>query len=106
MYTCWRCKGETPNHKLDYLSEHYPEKYPPRYTSLCDKCDKELDELYEFENEQTNDDIVCPACGYSFQDDEYRFADSDAEEYECYECGATFEITAIHDISYRTKRIK
>lgn len=105
MYTCWRCKGETPNRTLSYLSEHYPDKYPPEYISLCDQCSDELDEQYMFENEQTNDTVICPACGSSVDDCDYYYYEACDEECRCDMCGAVFTITANHSVTYTTKRI-
>ena len=105
MYKCWRCKGDTPNIRKIYLSKMYSGKYPEEYTSLCDKCNSKLDKEIEFENEQHDDDIICPACLTSFQDDG-TFYESNEEKYQCEFCGAWFKITAEHGVTYTTKRVK
>jgi DNA-directed RNA polymerase subunit RPC12/RpoP len=106
MYTCWRCKGETPNRRLEYLSEKYPEKYPERYISTCDKCSDELVEEDEFENKQCDSDIVCPACLKSFQPDDGYGYDADGEEVQCEYCGEWYSLTAEHSVEFITKRIR
>lgn len=110
MYECWRCKGETPNRVQDILYRLNPikyEKYKDNYSSLCDKCDEELNVEHEFENEQTNDYITCPACGFEFDCyDCTNYYESEGEEVECEVCNAKYEVTAVHTVEFTTKRIK
>jgi len=106
MYICWRCEGETPNIRKTYLSERYPDKYPEQFTSTCDKCIDEMNDKSEFENEQIDDEITCPACLKSFQSDDGYGYDADDEEVQCDYCGEWYSLTAEHSVSFRTKRIK
>lgn len=106
MNTCWRCKGETPNIRKTYLSENYPERYPEQFTSTCDKCIEEINGESDFENEQRDDEIICPACLESFQPDDGYGYDANEEKVKCDYCGEWYELTAEHSVSFITRRIK
>jgi DNA-directed RNA polymerase subunit RPC12/RpoP len=107
MYKCWRCEGETPKIRKTYLAKKYPEKYGYQTTSLCDKCSKELEEEIEWENEDTNNNIVCPACGYEMDDYScYEYYEASVEEIECEECNEHFQVNANHSVTFTTKRIR
>lgn len=50
------------------------------------------------------DEIVCPHCGYEFQDSyEAEPKEEDIGEMECYECDQTFIAQRIITIKYVTK---
>jgi uncharacterized protein YbaR (Trm112 family) len=105
MYTCWRCKGETPNIRKEYLSETYPDKYPEKFISTCDKCKDELSVESEFENEQIDNEIICPACLKSFESECGYGYEYDEEIVACDFCGEWYSLTAEHSVSFTTKRV-
>lgn len=48
------------------------------------------------------DEIVCPYCGYEFEDSwEY----DDDEDVECYHCEKKFHVTKNVEVTYETHRI-
>jgi len=50
-------------------------------------------------------DIVCPWCGYSFQDDECSYIDYE-HKIECLECGNNFYVESHITIDYSTTKEK
>jgi hypothetical protein len=52
------------------------------------------------------DNIVCPWCGYSFEDDEYDYSDQDSHDIDCYECDKPFSVCASIEVTYSTTKEK
>jgi hypothetical protein len=49
-------------------------------------------------------EIVCPWCGYSFEDDEYTYSDQDSHDIHCDECDQDFVVCANIETTYSTTR--
>lgn len=99
-YKCKNCGREISKYEHDYQDD------------ICFLCHKEryYDDLTQLlrENEEIEtdfeDEIVCPYCGNRMQDDEGYFAQQGDGEYECDECGKTFNFTANIEVTYSTSR--
>jgi len=50
------------------------------------------------------DEITCPYCAYEFSDS-WESADADREKRECPRCDNTFEVTAVHSLTFDCERI-
>lgn len=87
-------------------------KYEYYYQGICFLCQKEryYDDLAQClaENRETEtydeDSIICPYCGNRKEDDDGYFASKGEGEYECDECGKTFNFTANIKVTYSTTR--
>ena len=49
--------------------------------------------------------IVCPHCGYEFEDSWEMCPDSQPAEYDCEHCEGAFRVTADISVNYTTKKI-
>lgn len=77
------------------------------YTCSRNKYNDELaDRLRENEEIETSfeDEIVCPYCGHRMADDEGYFERKGDGEYDCDECGKTFNFTVNIEVTYSTSR--
>ena len=80
--------------------------------AMCSSCCKEAhyDELAQSlqEDEETEtfceDEVVCPYCGNRMADDDGYFIQEGDGEYECDECGKTFNFTVHMEVTYSTSR--
>lgn len=52
---------------------------------------------------EDTEEIICPWCGYEFQDS-WEFEENG--EHECYGCGKSFKFSRIIDVTYDTERIE
>lgn len=50
-------------------------------------------------------EIVCPWCGYSFEDDDYGYCDSNGEPLVCDGCQKDFTVTGNITVEYSTAKI-
>ena len=99
-YKCKNCGIEISKYDHDYRD------------GICFLCRKEryYDELAQNlkEDEETETDnedaIICPYCGNRIEDDDGYFARKGEGEYECDECGKTFNFTANIEVTYSTTR--
>lgn len=79
---------------------------------LCFSCaEKEkhrklAEALQEDEETETDfeDEVVCPYCGFRIKDEENDFVNWGEGDYECPECGKTFEFEAHIEVTYSTRR--
>lgn len=79
---------------------------------MCYKCsrnewnDKLAERLKENEEIETSfeDEIVCPYCGYRMADDDGYFEREGDGEYDCEECGKTFNFAVNIEVTYSTTR--
>lgn len=51
----------------------------------------------------SNDEITCPHCKAIIETESEDYECND-DDRECYECGNTFELTAVHTVTWTTKR--
>lgn len=65
------------------------------------------EEEYEIDHEYTKE-IVCPACGYEYEDSWECFSSGTTQESEeeCPECGAKFRAVQEIEVTYSTVLIK
>lgn len=99
-YNCKICGREIDKFVYDYQD------------AMCFFCRKEAryDELAQNlkENEETETwhegEIICPYCGYRMADDDGYFQQEGEGEYECYNCGKTFNFETHIEITYSTSR--
>lgn len=99
-YNCKICNREISEYEHDYQD------------GICLLCHKEhyYDDLAQSlkENEEVETDnedvIICPYCGNRIEDDDGWFASKGDGEYECDECGKTFNFTANIEVTYSTSR--
>lgn len=79
---------------------------------MCYSCSQNAyysdlaDRLRENEEIETSfeDEIVCPYCGHRMTDDEGYFEREGDGEYDCDECGKTFNFTVNIEVTYSTSR--
>lgn len=99
-YKCKICGKEIGLYAQDYQD------------AMCSSCYKEAS-YYELaqslqENEETEtyceDEIVCPYCGNRMEDYDGYFIQQGDGEYECDECGKTFNFTVRVEATYSTSR--
>lgn len=82
------------------------------HDNMCYSCEhkiKEEEQAKKFQNnEETEtsyeDDIVCPWCGYHFEDDDGYFVSVGDGEYDCPECGKGFYFQADIEVTFSTQR--
>ena len=99
-YKCKNCGEEISKYEYYYQD------------GICFLCHKEryYDDLAQSlaENEETEtydeDAIICPYCGNRIEDDDGYFASKGEGEYECDDCGKTFNFTANIEVTYSTTR--
>ena len=99
-YKCKNCGREISKYDHDYRD------------GICFLCHKEryYDDLAQSlaENEETEteceDEIICPYCGYRMQDDDGYFLQERDGDYECDNCGKTFNFTVNVEVTYSTSR--
>jgi len=76
------------------------------YALLCDACHTKRvnKKIAKFTDDTCfEDDIICPYCGYKFQDS-WEFGDN--EEADCPECENSFDVEVIREIKYTTTKKK
>ena len=79
------------------------------YTSiglLCDDCHKiKIEERIRNFNRDTIYEpcITCPYCGEVYADS-WEYIEGGDVGIECYECGNTFALEIVHDVSYTTRK--
>ena len=79
---------------------------------LCFSCAKKeyqrklAEALQDNEETETDfeDEVVCPYCGHRMQDDDGYFEREGDGEYECENCGKTFEFEVNIEVTYSTRR--
>ena len=99
-YNCKICGKEIGEYSHTYEND------------LCYSCQTEIREQKRAQELQSNeetetyyeDDIVCPWCGYSFEDDDGYFASRGDGEYDCPECGKEFYFQANIEVTFNTQR--
>ena len=68
----------------------------------CDECKEKIRKKVEFQSEGETwreNNIICPFCGYEYDDyDSYSYEYSE-DEVECVNCGKKFDLT-VEDIRY------
>lgn len=99
-YKCINCGREIDS--FDY-------KYQNQLCFSCAKKERQrklAEKLQEDEETETDfeDEVVCPYCGYRMQDDCGDFVSEGSGEYDCPECGKTFEFEAHIEVTYSTRR--
>lgn len=99
-YNCRICNREISEYEHDYQDGICLLCHKERYYDDLAQSLKENEEV-ETDNE---DEIVCPYCGNRMQDDDGYFAQQGDGEYECDECGKTFNFTANIEVTYSTSR--
>lgn len=99
-YNCKICNKEISKFEYDYQNAMcYSCRRNARYDELTQLLRKNEEIETDFE-----DEIICPYCGNRMQDDEGYFAQQGEGEYECDECGKTFNFTANIEVTYSTSR--
>lgn len=90
------------------ISDYEYNYHDAKCFSCCeqDYLDKLAEQLQNNEETETfrEDKVICPYCGYVFEDDDSYFLNEGGGEFECEECGNTFNFTAHVEITYSTKR--
>lgn len=99
-YKCKICGKEIDS--FDY-------KYQNQLCFSCAKKERQrklAEALQEDEETETDfeDEVVCPYCGYRMHDDCGEFVSEGSGEYECDNCGKTFEFEAHIEVTYSTRR--
>jgi hypothetical protein len=62
---------------------------------------RQLEEAKEEIDCQGTDDIVCPYCGYSWEND----GEDPSGENQCGECEKFFEVEANYDVTYYSRKL-
>ena len=99
-YKCISCGREIDSFDYKYRKQ------------LCFSCAKKeyqnklAEALQDNEETETNfeDEVVCPYCGHRIKDEENDFVNWGEGDYDCPECGKTFEFTTHLEITYSTRR--
>jgi hypothetical protein len=68
---------------------------------------KALERVADYEYNEwdfySNDEITCPHCKATIESDGDDYG-CDSDDRECHDCGNTFELTAVHSVTWTTKR--